>query len=125
MRLLYVTAKGIKKRKIQRTNQEELYLFFGDKEVEPTEIGRQQFYEWETYGTIPKEPDGFCQCLMEGKKSFNILVESIRETYLTWEWWGWYQYWVDWKGNRWMLKYIMSWHPNPPKWLYSEEEYEC
>lgn len=124
MRLSYVTAKGLKKRKIQRTEQEELYSFFSSKNCEPNEVGRRQFYEWETYGTVPKDPDKFFLCLTEGKKSFNILVDSIRETYLTWEWMGWYSYWEDWKGRRWMLKHIMSWHNNLPKWLFSEGEYE-
>jgi hypothetical protein len=122
--LLYVTAKSIKKKIVKRTEQEELYLFLSGKDTEPTEVGRCQFYEWETYGNVPSDPDLFFLSLAEGKKSFNILVESIRETYLTFEWWGWYQYWVDWKGNRWMLRYIMSWHPDPPKWLFNEEEHE-
>jgi hypothetical protein len=48
----------------------------------------------------------------------------VRNSFLTWEWWGWYQYWLDWKGERWILRHLMSWHPNPPEWLFSEDDEE-
>lgn len=97
-------------------------MFSGDHQCEPTDKGRQQFYNAETFGELPTDPDPFYVCLSQGKKWFSVQQEMIRDTYLTWEWWGWYQYWLDWKGDRWVLKHLMSWHPNPPEWLTSEEE---
>jgi hypothetical protein len=114
--LLYVSAKS------NREELEKLYLLYSDKECTPTELGRKQFYDFETYGRKPSDPDPFYDCLMQGKKWFSVDQESIRKSYLTWEWYGWYQYWSDWKGERWVLKYLFSWHPHPPQWLFKDEE---
>jgi hypothetical protein len=119
--LLYVTAK--RKGQLKRRNElEELYLLFSDKKCEPTDEGRRQFYDAETYGNLPQTPDPFYECLSVGKKVFSITQEMIRDSYGNWEWCGWYSYWIDWKGNRWALRHLMSWHSDPPEWLFSEEE---
>lgn len=101
---------------------ETLYVMFSHYPCEPTERGRKQFFDQETYGRQPEgEPDPFYLCLINGKKWFNVQQSSIRDSYGTWEWWGFYQYWVDWKGNRWVLRHLMSWCPKVPWWLFSED----
>jgi hypothetical protein len=89
--------------------------------VPPSDEGRLQFFEYESFGKTPVEPDPYFLCLQEGKKWFSVQQEEVRRSYLSWEWWGWYQYWVDWEGERWVLKYLMSWHPNPPAWLLGDD----
>jgi len=102
---------------------EELYLKFSDGDVPPTEEGRQQFYDYESYGKYPENPDPFFLRLQQGKKWFSVTQEMIREKYLTWEWWGFYCYWKDWKGERWVLKHLFSWCPKEhlPDWFYRED----
>lgn len=95
-----------------------------DNSTEPNEVGRSQFYDYETIGKKPVNPDPFYERLCVGKKCFNILQSSIRDTYLTWEWWGFYQYWLDWKGQRWVLRYLFNWCHAVPSWLFSEETTE-
>jgi hypothetical protein len=101
---------------------EELYKVFMDpEEVEPTQRGRDQFHDWESCGIEPDEPDPYFLSLKQGKKWFNVLQADIMHTYLTWEWWGFYQYWIDWKGQRWVLRHLFRWHPDPPEWLFDED----
>ncbi len=109
-RLLYVTAN----------RNEELYLAFASKVVQPTELGRQQFFELESYGKRPNNPDSYCLCLEEGKKWFHVQQAETRKSFLTENWYGFHQYWLDWKGERWILRYLFAWHPNPPEWLLEE-----
>jgi hypothetical protein len=45
--------------------------------------------------------------------------------YGTDEWWGFYQLWLDWKGDRWLLPYLCSWYKTLtgnelPQWLTEE-----
>jgi hypothetical protein len=98
-------------------------LIFSDREVEPNKIGRQQFFEFESYGKEPCEPDPYFVCLSQGKKWFSVQQEDIRKSYLSWEWWGFYCYWKDWKGQRWVLKHLFSWCPRDllPNWFYRED----
>lgn len=84
-------------------------------------MGRQQFFDLESFGKRPSEPDPYFLCLEEGKKWFSVQQADIRKSYLTWEWWGFYQYWVDWKGERWVLRHLFAWHPDPPEWLFCED----
>lgn len=90
-------------------------------EIEPTELGRLQFIEYESCGIRPENPDFYFLGLEEGKKWFNVQQTDIKNSYLTWEWDGWYRHWIDFKGERWVLKDLMSWHDNPPNWLFKED----
>jgi hypothetical protein len=42
--------------------------------------------------------------------------------YGTKDWPGFYSLWVDWKGHRWMLKYVCGWHKDLPEWLDKEAD---
>jgi hypothetical protein len=100
-----------------------LYLIFTDRKTEPTEEGRLQFFEYESYGKYPETPDPYFLSLQQGKKWFSVQQEDIRDKFLTWEWWGFYCYWVDWKGQRWALEHLFSWCSKDliPNWFYQED----
>jgi len=51
-------------------------------------------------------------------------MEMIRSTWLTDDWVGFYCYWKDWTGKRWVLKYLFSWCDCCPEWLFKEGEFE-
>lgn len=112
--------KSKKKAKLDEQT-EKLYVRFVKKQVNPNELGRRQAFYFLSCGARPKNPDEYFLRLMEGRKWFNVTQAMIKETWGTFEWWGWYQYWVDWKGERWVLKYLMSWYPKPPDWLFKED----
>lgn len=117
---LYLNSKRLRRK---RDEYEQLYMIFSkDVQAEPTELGSEQFYRYESFGETPENPDPFHFRLCQGKKWFSVQQEMIRSTFLTFEWDGWYSYWLDWKGERWALKYLMEWHPNPPEWLCKEED---
>jgi hypothetical protein len=121
--LIYVTAKS------NREELEKLYIIYSDYPCEPTEKGRKQFYDYETHGEKPTEPDPFYKCLENGKKWFSVDQDSIRKSFLTmfrknppWEWNGYWCYWKYFEGERWILRYLFAWHNNPPEWMFHEEE---
>lgn len=96
-------------------------MFSQYSNCEPTELGRKQFYDHETHGRKPENPDPFYERLQDGKGWFNVQQSEIRGKYLTDDWWGWYTYWIDWKGKRWVLKHLFSWCQNVPDWLFRED----
>jgi hypothetical protein len=98
-------------------------LKFTEGNIPASEVGRNQFFEYESYGKYPENPDPYFLHLQQGKKWFSVQQESIRDNYSTWEWDGFYSYWKDFKGERWVLKYLFRWCPknNIPDWLYRED----
>ena len=79
------------------------------KSVLPTELGRQQFYEFQSLGKRPEQPDLYFKKLVEGKEKFDYIVSEYHKMYRKGEWWGLYQLWMDWKEERWLLPYLLSW----------------
>ena len=37
------------------------------------------------------------------------------------DWWGLMDIWIDWKGDRWMLPYLLKWHDDLPDWIDRED----
>lgn len=37
------------------------------------------------------------------------------------EWYGMYGLCLDWKGDRWMLPYLLKWHDDLPDWIDKED----
>ena len=60
-----------------------------------TELGIQQFYEWESHGKMPEKPDRYFTHLWDGKAWWEWTLNEIAKTYLTQDWVGWYQYAKD------------------------------
>ncbi len=81
-----------------------------NKEYIPSETGKEQFYRAESFGEFPENPDLYFYVLFFGKKSFDMMVTEYRKLYIgKKEWWGLYQVWLDWKGERWVLPYLLKW----------------
>ena len=51
---------------------------------------------------------------------FDFLVSEYQKMYFKGEWPGFYNLWLDWKGNRWLLLHLLSWHKDFPEWLDKE-----
>lgn len=96
--------------------------------MEPNDIGRKQFYDYQTEGKYKYEVfgksdlDNYFFVLKDGKHKFDLLVREYQQMYDKDEWWGFYQLWKDWKGNRWLLPYLCKWYKGDlPEWLVKEE----
>ena len=98
------------------------------KNVEPNDVGRRQFYEYQTQGKYKHERflsenlDPYFFVLKEGKHQFDLISREYQQMYVKGQWSGFYTLWRDWEGHRWLLKYICKWHQNIPEWLYNDEE---
>jgi len=88
---------------------------------EVTEEGRKQFFEMQSFGVSPKNKDPYFLCLNDGKEVFDMQCSELQQMYQKGEWWGWYQLWIDWKDNRWVLPHLCKWHDNIPKWITKED----
>lgn len=113
LRLIYVKAK-------RKKEQELLYIKFSNVNCDSNEIGRKQFFDFESKGIVPENKNVFFECLCDGKRWFSVQQEMIRKTYLTQEWDGLYSYFEWFKGERFMLRYIFSWLDNIPEWMLEE-----
>jgi hypothetical protein len=93
-----------------RVEQEKLYILFSQVEnIEYCELGSEQFLAWEAVGKVPDNPSPYYLALVLGKRNFCVTMESIRESYQTWEWAGTSQYLQDWKDNLWVLPHLIPW----------------
>lgn len=115
---------------LEETKMEQLYRHFGEpKDIEPTELGRQQFHDKESRGIDPDNPDPYYKRLMYGKSNLtttqNLIIEFSSQKF---GWDGWYQHWAYWEGKRWMLRYLFDKRTIagiglvPPDWLFEEIE---
>ena len=117
------------------------------KGVKPNEVGRKQFYDYQTFGaykhSVHGQPykviingqhseiilDDYFFVLQKGKEMFDFLTSEYKKMYDNGEWWGFYRLWIDWKGNRWLLPYLLSWFSKHtgrelPVWIDKEEPEE-
>jgi len=54
-----------------------------DELFEPSDLGRLQFYEHQSFGKIPEEPDSYYSILVSGKNSFDFLTKEYLDLYRT------------------------------------------
>jgi len=92
---------------------------------EPSSTGRKQFFEYQSSGTKPTSPDPYFWVLIYGKQSFDFLCSEYQQLYRSKEWWGLYSLWLDWKGKRWVLPYLLKWwkketRTDLPDWIDKE-----
>ena len=105
------------------------------KNIIPTDLGRTQFYENQSFGkyngllNIRNDIlDDYFYVLYDGKRTLDLMITEYRNMYLgRKEWWGLYQLWIDWKGDRWILSYLLGWYKKEtgnelPNWLLKEDE---
>lgn len=103
--------------------------------MKPNEIGRKQFYDFQTegmYGKLVSEStynlekrkqlDDYFWVLFEGKESFDLMVSEYRNLYNIGDWWGWYRLLEDWGENAWLIKYLCKWHNNIPDFIKNIKE---
>ena len=98
----------------------KLFFKFSRYKIEETQEGLEQFFKAQSFGTMPRESDPYYICLNDGKEQFDLLCSELQQMYKKGEWWGWYQLWVDWEGERWVIPYICKWHKNIPEWVSEE-----
>jgi hypothetical protein len=98
------------------------------KGVEPTELGKQQFFNEQSEGRRPVgTPDPYYKVLTQGKEGFDFMVTEYHHMYKSGEWWGFLQLWKDWKGERWLLPHLLKWYKKEtgrdlPDWIDKEIE---
>jgi len=97
------------------------------KGIEPTELGKQQFFDDQSRGIKPNEPDQYYKVLSYGKTQFDLLSREHYLLYKSGEWWGLYQLWQDWEGERWVLPHLLKWYKKVtkkdlPKWVSKETD---
>ncbi len=103
-------------------------MFAGSlKGVKPTETGKQQFFDDQSRGIKPTDPDSYYQVLSYGKIQFDLLCREYYLLYKSGEWWGFHQLWKDWEGERWLLPYLLKWYKKEtgrslPIWITKEEK---
>lgn len=112
-----------------KIKNEKVYQHFMSDKILPTEEGRSQFFNEQSEGIKPLEPDAYYRSLSRGKTSFDFLVSEYRKMWEMGEWWGFLLLWRDWSGNRWILPYLCSWYPSLrgrplPEWLGKETKGE-
>jgi hypothetical protein len=114
-----------------KIKNEKIFVRFADKDdrmggsfrdVQPSEIGRMQFFDLQSKGIKPSDPDPYFNKLMVGKTGFDFICSEYRKMYLSGEWWGFDLLWEDWEGERWVLPRLCSWYEGLtgrplPKWL--------
>lgn len=107
--------------------------FVRDPNVQPNDIGRQQFFEYQSHGTHkdcftyprPEYLDDYFYVLTEGKWLFDLCTREYQQLYKRGQFPGFYGLWMDWEGHRWMLPYICKWYKKEsgedlPDWLGEE-----
>lgn len=106
-----------------KIKNEKLFLHFTRFPAEQTEEGRKQFFDNQSHGITPDEPDPYYLCLTDGKFRFDIQCSEYHHMYNNGEWWGWYTLWADWEGERWIIPHLCKWHKDIPGWV-TDENYD-
>jgi len=85
-----------------------------------TDRGLEQFRQHQSTGQQPRNPDPYFVALSRGKQQRDFLSTEYRHLWVTGEWWGFRQLWVDWRGRRWILPFLLRWYALLPDWLTDE-----
>lgn len=104
-----------------KIKNEKIFNRFTRYPSEPTKEGKKQFFEQQSHGVSPKQKEPYYISLNDGKEQFDLLCREYQQMYQKREWWGFYQLWIDWKGERWLLPHLCKWHRMLPKWLGKEK----
>lgn len=112
---------------------EEIYLKFSGGDEKPSDLGRQQFFEFESFGKYPEQPDPYFLRLSRGKKWMDWQRNELRRSWKksmgllkdgeekpSTDWSGWYQLRQDWLGELDILKLLFNWHKDIPDWVLRE-----
>ena len=90
-----------------------------------TDLGLQQFYEFESHGKIPNMPDPYFTLLCDGKAWWEWTLNEYAKTFFTENWMGWRRYAEDFindkSGFRQLRQRLYHEPIDPKKYI---EEYE-
>lgn len=96
---------------------------------QPTELGRQQFYEYQTLGlhkhdeyNPPEYLDKYFHVLKKGKWQFDLISSSYRNLYCSGEFWGWDCLLRDWEGKEWILRHLCQWYKGDLDLIFGKED---
>jgi hypothetical protein len=72
---------------------------------------------------LSKNLDHYFFVLKHGKHQFDLVTSELQQRYKRHtDWDGLYQLWMDWKGDRWMLRHLLKWMDDLPDWIDKETE---
>lgn len=99
---------------MKKIKNEEIFFKFSQnfKTAQPNNIGKEQFFNKQSYGVTPNKPDSYYLRLIDGKKWFDWQIQEYIELYLSEEWWGWEQIINDYKNDLWLLPKMFPWEKN-------------
>jgi hypothetical protein len=95
----------------RKIKNEQIFNEFSQifKDIEASDKGRTQFFNQQSYGIFPENPDDYYLKLLDGKKWFDWQIQEYISLYLSDDWWGWYQIVEDYRGKEWMIPLLFPW----------------
>jgi len=72
--------------------------------------GLTSFFRYESFGEAPQKPTPYFKRLHGGRKMYNALQKSVRESYGSFEWQG-YAADMD-MMPKWLFESFYGWHPD-------------
>ena len=86
------------------------FMSLSNLKADISQSGLEQFYEKQSHGVEPSQPDPFYRCLENGKQWFDWTVDEIRKSYGTNDWFGWDHFFRT--IPRWLWRSMFGWSPN-------------
>ncbi len=99
-----------------------------ERSPEPTAVGLQQFFEHQSNGIRPENPDAYYIALMRGKEYFDLQSRELQQAFIKQQDWpGFFQLWKNFKGERHYLPEYLGWYKTVtgrtlPEWLTNEDD---
>ena len=91
------------------------------------DIGLHQFFEFESFGKRPDIPDPYFTHLCDGKAWWEWTLNEYANTYLTWDWPGWYMLAIDFlsdkEGFRQLRQRLYQEPIDPDKYIEDADKY--
>lgn len=111
-----------------KIKNEHLFMRFCPYDCAPSDAGRMQFFMHQSKGIKPELPDPYYTALDDGKCSFDNQCRSMQQSWLNGDgihWHGLLQTNLDWKKERWVLKYLLKWHPRSSRYARYKDPKNC
>lgn len=77
-------------------------------QCKPTNLGRKQFFEEQSYGIKPDNPDMYYQKLNRGKWGFDFIHEEYHKIRYTYDWPGTHSLKQYWENDLWVLEKLLK-----------------
>lgn len=79
---------------------ERFEISCGCKKIKRTDLGLKQFFDKESKGIIPDDPDEYYLLLLNGKKWWEWTLEFIKDRYKKGEWFGFLITFLDFQNDK-------------------------